>query len=37
MEFKLPLALKIGAVRRVNPALRGGGDGVEVADLSFLR
>jgi hypothetical protein len=36
-ECKLPLALKCGAVRGVNPELRSGGDGVEVADLSFIR
>ena len=36
-EEKLAVALKIGAVRGANPALRAGGDGVEVADLSWLR
>ena len=36
-EHSLPLALKVGAVRGANPALRSGGDGVEVADLSFVR
>jgi hypothetical protein len=36
-EHHLPVALKVGAVRGANPALRGGGDGVEVADLSFVR
>jgi hypothetical protein len=36
-EERLPIALKIGAVRGVNPALRTGGDGVEVADLSCVR
>ena len=33
----LPIALKVGAVRGANPSLRGGGDAVEVADLSFVR
>ena len=37
MSEGLPIALKIGAVRGVNPALRTGGDGVECADLSWLR
>jgi len=37
VEQELPLALKVGAVRGANPALRTGGDAVEVADLSFLR
>jgi len=36
-EASLPLALKIGAVRGANPALQAGGDGVEVADLRWLR
>ena len=36
-EEGLPIALKVGAVRGANPALRGGGDAVEVADLSFVR
>lgn len=36
-EEQLPLALKVGAVRGVNPALRTGGDGVQVSDLSFVR
>ena len=36
-EHGLPLAIKVGAVRGANPALRAGGDGVEVADLRFLR
>ncbi len=36
-RHNLPIALKVGAVRGANPALRSGGDGVEVADLSFLR
>ena len=35
-EHSLPIALKVGAVRGANPALREGGDGVEVADLSFV-
>lgn len=35
-EENLPLALKVGALRGANPALRMAGDGVEVADLSFL-
>ena len=33
----LPIALKVGAVRGANPALRAGGDGVEVAQLGWLR
>ena len=33
----LPIALKVGAVRGANPALRAGGDGVEVARLDWLR
>jgi len=37
VERKLPLAIKVGAVRGMNAALRTGGDGVEVADLRFLR
>lgn len=37
VEAGLPIAIKIGAVRGVNPALRAGGDAVEVADLSWLR
>ena len=37
LELNLPLALKVGAVRGANPALRAGGDAVEVADLSFVR
>jgi hypothetical protein len=36
VEHRLPVALKVGAVRGANAALRTGGDGVEVADLSFL-
>ena len=36
-ELKLPVALKVGAVRGANPAVRLAGDAVEVADLSFLR
>ena len=36
-EEGLPIALKVGAVRGANPALRGGGDAMEVADLSFVR
>ena len=36
-EEGLPIALKVGAVRGANPALRGGGDAVEVADLTFVR
>lgn len=36
LELGLPLALKVGACRGVNPRLRSGGDGVTVADLSFL-
>ena len=36
IECKLPIAVKVGAVRGMNPALRTGGDGVEVADLSFV-
>lgn len=35
-EHRLPVALKVGAVRGANAALRTGGDGVEVADLNFL-
>ena len=35
-ERQLPLALKVGAVRGVNPRLRAGGDGVETADLRFV-
>ena len=35
-ERSLPIALKVGAVRGANRALRAGGDGVEVADLRFL-
>lgn len=37
VEAGLPIAVKIGAVRGANPALRTGGDAVEVADLSWLR
>lgn len=37
VERSLPIALKVGAIRGVNSALRTGGDGVEVADLSFVR
>jgi hypothetical protein len=36
VDHRLPLALKVGAVRGANPALRTSGDGVEIADLSFL-
>lgn len=36
VECSLAIALKVGAVRGANPALRTGGDGVEVADLSFV-
>jgi hypothetical protein len=36
IDCKLAIALKVGAVRGANPALRTGGDGVEVADLSFI-
>jgi len=35
-EEKLPIAIKVGAVRKANPALVMAGDAVEVADLSFL-
>ena len=35
-EARLPSALKVGAARGVSPGLRQGGDGVEVADLSFV-
>lgn len=37
LELDLPIALKIGAHRGVNPRLRSGGDGVRTVDLSFLR
>ena len=37
MQHKLPIALKLGAVRGANPSLRSGGDAVEVADLGFIR
>jgi len=36
-EESLPIAIKVGAIRGANPALRTGGDAVEVADLRFLR
>merc|ERR1719440_1638260 len=36
-EEKLPVALKLGAVRGANAALKMAGDAVEVADLSCLR
>mmetsp|Transcript_43307 Transcript_43307/g.135628 ORF Transcript_43307/g.135628 Transcript_43307/m.135628 type:complete len:567 (-) Transcript_43307:218-1918(-) len=36
-ERKLPLALKVGAVRGVNPDYQMAGDGVEVADMGFVR
>jgi len=36
-EDKLPIAIKVGALRGANPALKSGGDSVEVADLSFIR
>jgi len=36
-ELNLGLALKIGAERGVNPDLRGGGDGVVVADCSIIK
>ncbi|CAM9361003.1 unnamed protein product [Choristocarpus tenellus] len=35
-ELNLPLALKLGAKRGLNPCLMGGGDGVEVVDLGIL-
>ena len=35
-ERGLPIALKVGAARGANRALRAGGDGVEVSDLRFL-
>jgi len=37
-ELKLPLGLKLGAVRGLNPRLNacGGGDGVESSDLGFV-
>ena len=34
--MRMPM-IKVGAVRGVNTALHAGGDGVEVADLSFVR
>ncbi|CAM9609810.1 unnamed protein product [Chrysoparadoxa australica] len=36
-ELSLPLVLKLGAHRAVNPALGAAGDGVEVADVGVLR
>jgi len=36
IDERLPIALKVGAVRGANRALRAGGDGVEVADLTFM-
>ena len=36
-ELKLPIALKIGAVRGLSPEYGMAGDGVEVADLKALR
>lgn len=36
-DKQLPIALKLGARRGVNPALRSGGDGVTTLDLGFLR
>lgn len=36
-ERGLPIAIKVGAHREVNPSLRGGGDGVVNADISDLR
>jgi hypothetical protein len=36
-ELNLPIAMKFGAMRGVNPSLRTGQDGVEVADVGSLR
>ena len=36
-ELNLPIAFKFGAMRAVNPSLRTGQDGVEVADVGSLR
>jgi hypothetical protein len=36
-ELQLPIALKLGAHRGVNPALRGGGDGVVSGQVASLR
>lgn len=36
-ERRLPIAIKVGAHRGVNPELRGGGDGVVNADIADLR
>eukprot|EP01121_Diplochlamys_sp_Union-15-3_P015694 TRINITY_DN5235_c0_g1_i2.p1 TRINITY_DN5235_c0_g1~~TRINITY_DN5235_c0_g1_i2.p1 ORF type:complete len:378 (-),score=58.71 TRINITY_DN5235_c0_g1_i2:281-1414(-) len=36
-ELNLGLALKIGAERNVNPALKGGGDGVVISDVGIIK
>jgi hypothetical protein len=36
-ELQLPIALKLGAHRGVNPALRGGGDGVVSGQVASLK
>ena len=35
-KLELPVALKLGAQRGVNPALRSGGDGVVVIDVGVI-